>query len=44
MLLLCAIGVQFSSGRNPMDMNDMLVPVDGVENAPVTDGVLDETW
>jgi len=43
MLLRYATGVQFSSGRNSIDVDDMLVPVDGVENAPVTDSVLDQT-
>lgn len=37
-----AIGVQFPPGRNAMDVDDMLLRVDGVENAPVSHGVLDE--
>jgi hypothetical protein len=42
-MLRRAAWVQFSSGSNPMYVDHVHFPVNGIENAPVTDGILDDT-
>lgn len=35
--------IQIFSGCNAVDMDEVLFPIDGIENAPVTDSILDES-